>query len=79
MREVAALKALRTGDASSFLETSMPNMQADKKVGSNIVIRDAVQDMMSHGWARRKSDVEDFKSSLWERNDRLAERILRDL
>jgi hypothetical protein len=79
MREVAALKALRVRDASSFLETTMPNMPEHKKLGSNTVIRNAVQSMMDRGWTRKKSEMEAFKSSLWERNDRLAERILRDL
>lgn len=79
MREVAALKALRTGDPSPFLETSMPNMQVDKKLGSNTVIRDGVRDMISRGWARKGNDMENFKSDLWERNDILAQRILRDL
>jgi hypothetical protein len=79
MPEVAALKALRTGDPSSFLETSMPYMQTDKKLRSNAVICDAVRDMMDHGWTREKSGMENFKSGLWKRNELLAERILRDL
>jgi hypothetical protein len=79
MREIAALKALRTGDASSFLETNMPNMGASKKIGSNAAIRNAVQDMMNRGWVRRKGDMENFKRGLWERNNLLAERLLRDL
>lgn len=79
MREVAALKALRTEDPSSYLQMSMPNMDAHKTMGSNAAIRDAVQDMISRGWTRRKSDLENFKSGLWNRNDLLAKRILRDL
>jgi hypothetical protein len=79
MSEVAALKALRTGSASSYLEMSMPNMGADKKMGSNAAIHNAVQDMMSLGWTRRKSDLDNFKSGLWNRNDLMAKRILRDL
>ena len=76
MREIAAVKALRTGDTSFFLQANMPNM--GNKMESNILIRDAVNNMMLHGWTRRKSDLEDFKRGLWRKNDRLADRILRD-
>lgn len=79
MREIAALKALRTANATSFLETSMPNMSPDKKIGSNIVIRDGVRDMMIRGWVRSKSDMEIFKKGIWEKHDLLAQRIIRDL
>ena len=79
MREAAALKALRTGDASSFLQTPMPNMPGDKTMESNTVVRKEVQDMLSRGWIRGKSEVDDFKSDLWGRNDMLAKRLLRDL
>lgn len=72
----AFLKALRTRNPSSLLETSVPYVQTDKKLRSNTAIRDAVRDMMDHGWTREKSDVKNFKSGLWKR---LAERILRDL
>ena len=79
MREIAALKALRTGDASSFLEMSMPNMALDKKIGSNVFIRDGVRDMMARGWVRRTSDMETFKKGIWQKHDLLAQRIIRDL
>jgi len=79
MREIAALKALRTGDASSFLETSMPNMGPDKKIRSNMAIRDGVRDMMTRGWVRKKSDMEAFKKGIWEKHELLAQRIIRDL
>jgi len=79
MREVAALRAFRTGNASHFLGTRMPNMHMKTRMESNIRIRNAVQDMMSRGWTRKKSDMANFKSELWERNDLLAGRILRDL
>lgn len=70
MREVAALKALRTGDASSFLGANMPHTR--HTIGSNLLIRKAVDEMLSRGWTRSLEEMEMYKRDLWKRNDRLA-------
>ncbi|KAF8071768.1 hypothetical protein FPV67DRAFT_1560545 [Lyophyllum atratum] len=77
MREVLALKALRTGDASFFLESPMPNMQGTMKTDRFLV--DAVEEMMRRSWTRTTDELEAFKIGLWRRNDRLADRLLFDL
>lgn len=77
MREIAALKALRTGDASSFLETNIPHTQST--VGSSFPIRKAVDEMLSDGWTRSLKDKENYKRELWRRNDRLAEKLLQGI
>lgn len=68
MREVAALLALRTGDASEFLNAHP----------SSHHVRDSVHDMMSRGWQRSKEDFQRFKRGIWRENDYVVERLLRD-
>ncbi|SJL09859.1 uncharacterized protein ARMOST_13240 [Armillaria ostoyae] len=69
MREIDAVKALRQGSALDFLEQS----------DYNAPIRDSVHRMMRRGWVRNREEVRAFKQSLWERNERVVERLLRDL
>ncbi len=69
MREIDAIKALRQGSALEFLEQS----------GYNAPIRDSVHRMMRRGWVRNRGEVRAFKLSLWEKNERVVERLLRDL
>ncbi|KAG6857415.1 hypothetical protein H0H87_004777 [Tephrocybe sp. NHM501043] len=77
MREVAALKALRTGDASSFLNSPMPHMSTT--IGSSQVLQDAVASMLRRGWTRTATELEEFKVGIWKRNDNLAHRLLNDI
>ncbi|KAK0193988.1 hypothetical protein F5146DRAFT_413805 [Armillaria mellea] len=69
MGEIDAVKALRQGSALDFLEHS----------DYNAPIRDSVHRMMRRGWVRNREEVRAFKQSLWERNERVVERMLRDL
>lgn len=77
MREILAVKALRTRSPEFFLESPMPNMPT--KLGGNKLLREAVEAMMHRGWTRTKAELEDFKTGLWKRNDALAEKLLRDI
>ncbi|KAG6919187.1 hypothetical protein DXG01_008485 [Tephrocybe rancida] len=77
MREVAALKALRTGDASSFFNSPMPHMNTT--MGSNRLLQTGVESMLHRGWTRTEKELDAFKIGLWKRNDDLAYRLLNDL
>ncbi|KAG6821343.1 hypothetical protein H0H93_000204 [Arthromyces matolae] len=76
MREIQALKALRIGDSSFFLNSPMPNMNTH--MGSNQNLNDAVESMMNRGWRRTKREMDDFKVGIWKRNDDLAYRLIHD-
>ncbi|KAK0204984.1 hypothetical protein DFS33DRAFT_1259694 [Desarmillaria ectypa] len=69
MGTIAAVKALCQGSALDFIEQS----------NYNTPIKDSVHRMMRRGWIRNKEEVRAFKQSLWERNERVVERLLRDL
>ncbi|KAG6902845.1 hypothetical protein C0995_010730 [Termitomyces sp. Mi166 len=77
MREVAALKALRMGDTSLFLNTPMPLMSTT--MGSNPQLKNAVESMLRRGWRRTKKEFDDFKIGIWKRNEDLAYRLIHDL
>ncbi|KAG6819487.1 hypothetical protein H0H93_011344 [Arthromyces matolae] len=76
MREIQSLKALRTGDASFFLNAPMPH--TNTHMGSNQNLNDAVESMMNRGWRRTKREMEDFKVGIWKRNGDLAYRLIHD-
>jgi hypothetical protein len=76
MREIAALKALRTGDASFFLDSDPT--ETGRKLSDILGLQEAVQNMLTLGWLRRKSDVDEYKRQLWQKNEALAQRIIRD-
>ncbi|KAF9493156.1 hypothetical protein BDN71DRAFT_1419911 [Pleurotus eryngii] len=62
MREIAAIKALRTRrveDKSSSLQT-----------------KKAIQEMMNKGWTRSKREMQLFKEEIWMRNEDVVRRIL---
>ncbi|KAF7356316.1 putative eukaryotic translation initiation factor 5 [Mycena venus] len=71
MREVEALHALRTRDASDFLDrTGIP--------WDSYTAR-AVVDMLRLGWTRDKGEARAVKEKIWRANERVVQRILRDL
>ncbi|KAJ7247133.1 hypothetical protein B0H12DRAFT_1020834 [Mycena haematopus] len=71
MREVDALRALRTEGQSHFL----------RKTGT---LRDSptaqvVETMMRRGWKRSTEDFHGVKDDIWRANDRVVERLLGDM
>ncbi|KAJ7261791.1 hypothetical protein B0H12DRAFT_1013318 [Mycena haematopus] len=71
MREIEALRALRSGDASYFLHrTGIP-------MGS--LTAHAASTMLQLGWVRSEDESRAVKQKIWRQNDRVVERILRDL
>jgi hypothetical protein len=77
MREIAALRALRSGDASDFLNSDLS--RNGMTMASNPYIRAATEAMMRRGWIRRKAEFQGFKEDLWKKNEVVVERLLRDL
>jgi hypothetical protein len=77
MREMDAILALRTGSAAGFL-ASDPS-RTGFSMGSNPLIHEAVEKMMSKGWVRSKAQFDDFKKDVWSYNNEVVMRILRDL
>ncbi|KAJ7476079.1 hypothetical protein FB451DRAFT_1034412 [Mycena latifolia] len=71
MREVEALRALRSGDASFFLHRT--GIALDSPTAK------AAEDMMRLGWVRSQEESQSFKQDLWRANDRVVERLLRDM
>jgi hypothetical protein len=71
MREVEALRALRSRDASYFLHrTGIP---IDSPTGH------AAEAMLRLGWVRSEEESRAFKQEIWRANDRVVERLLRDM
>ncbi|KAJ7031326.1 hypothetical protein C8F04DRAFT_960524 [Mycena alexandri] len=71
MREVEALRALRTQDASYFLHRT--GIALDSPTAR------ATEAMLRLGWVRSPEESRAFKEEIWRANDRVVERILRDL
>lgn len=76
MREVHALKALRIGDATSFLESDPAG--SGFKLSSNGPLTTAVERMVRSGWERDRGSFREFKEELWEKNEMAVERLLHD-
>jgi hypothetical protein len=72
-----AIKALRTGSASSIL-SSDPS-RSGRTFGSHARILDAVEKMMGDGWIRPGDGFRDVKRGIWERNEEVVWRLLRGL
>jgi hypothetical protein len=71
MRDVEALRALRTQDVSYFLHrTGIP---------TDSPTAHAAEAMLRLGWARSEAESRAFKQGIWRANDRVVERLLRDL
>ena len=77
MSEVQAIRALHSGDASTFLASDPAN--SGIRLGNHRGIREGVEEMMTKGWIRTKEGFEYCKRKTWERNEIVMMRILRDL
>ena len=77
MSEMEAIKALRTGDASTFLASDPAN--SGIKLGDHRGIRGAVDEMMRKGWIRTPKGFVQCKWKTWAKNEIVMMRILRDL
>lgn len=77
MHEIHALKALRTGDASFFLDSD--SATPGRKMRDIRGMEKTVRRMLQTGWARSKEKVAQFKQELWQRNEAVVERLIRDL
>ena len=71
------LKALRTGDASSFLESDPSH--SGIALGSHPRLREDVDRMMKLGWVRSKEGIDACKQTIWKANEAVVAKILRDL
>ncbi|KAF8206217.1 hypothetical protein K438DRAFT_1816815, partial [Mycena galopus ATCC 62051] len=71
MREIEALRALRTRDTSYFLHrTGIPMDSHTAQAAANL---------LRLGWVRSEAESRTFKQNIWKANDRVVERLLRDL
>ena len=77
MREVHALRALRTGNAASFLESDPTG--TGHKMAEIRGLETAVQELLSKGWIREKTATRQFKQELWDKNERVIGKLLRTL
>jgi hypothetical protein len=76
MTEMDAIRALRTGDASAFLESHPFGLGI--AMGSNAAVRHAVDEMMTNGWVRTNRAFEDRKRKIFAANDLVAMKLLYD-
>jgi hypothetical protein len=77
MTEIDAIRALRTRNASAFLESDPSG--SGITLGSNLAVRRAVEKMMAQGWIRARRGFEDRKRKIWEANDMVVGKLLHDL
>jgi hypothetical protein len=77
IREMDAIKALRTGNASAFLASDPA--QTGRTIGSHPRIHQAVEKMVQEGWIRPKKGFDAVKKRIWSQNDVVVWRLLRDL
>ncbi|KAF7312498.1 hypothetical protein MIND_00263500 [Mycena indigotica] len=71
MREVEALRALRTGDVTHFLQQTRISPESSTAQGA--------KRMVQQGWVRSAQESRSFKEGVWAANERVVERILHDL
>ncbi|PPQ87891.1 hypothetical protein CVT25_001233 [Psilocybe cyanescens] len=76
MSEFQAIRALRTGDASSFLASDPSS--SGITLGSHPRIRQAVEDFMRDGWVHTKDGFDSCKRRTWKENERVITKILQD-
>ncbi|OCH93915.1 hypothetical protein OBBRIDRAFT_723822 [Obba rivulosa] len=76
MREVAALKALRTRNATSFLHSDPAGR--GRTLGDIKPLREAVERMVQGGFTRNREDVRAYKQGVWRKNLGVAARLLTD-
>jgi hypothetical protein len=71
MREIEAIRALRSRDTSFFFHRTGIPMDSPTA--------QAAASMLQLGWTRSTKESLAFKEQIWRANDRVVERILRDL
>ena len=76
MREVQAIRALRTGNASWFLERDSIDDGIPLSSVSELVA--GVREMLDRGWTRTKTDLREYKEGLWKQNDLVVYHLLTD-
>ena len=76
MREVHALKALRTRNASVFLESDPTG--SGHRMAQIAGLESSVYRMLEEGWTREKQETAEFKRELWHRNEIVIRRLLSD-
>ena len=76
IREVQALKVLRTGNASQFLEREQASHGIPLSPISELVA--ATHAMVDRGWTRSATDVREYKAALWRHNELVVQQLLRD-
>lgn len=77
MREVYAIKALRTGNASSFLDSDPA--KSGFRISMSAPLTAAVEEMVRSGWIRDQNLAARFNEDLWEKNRIVVDQMLRDL
>ncbi|KAM5540566.1 hypothetical protein V8D89_005597 [Ganoderma adspersum] len=77
MSEVQALKALRTGDVTAFLNSDPAGVGV--AMGDIKGVREAVDLMLKDGWVRDRGEWMEWRQDVWERNWVVVDRILRDM
>jgi hypothetical protein len=77
MAEIDAIKALRTRNASDFLASDPSG--SGLPLGSNLAVRNAVEQMMTRGWVRTKWGFDEVKRKIWAANDLVVSKLLHDL
>jgi hypothetical protein len=77
IREIDAIKALRSGNASALLASDPA--KSGKPIGSHRYVRQAVEKMMREGWIRPREGFMAVKRNIWHQNEKVVWRLLRDL
>ncbi|KAI0676699.1 hypothetical protein C8Q78DRAFT_960183 [Trametes maxima] len=77
MPEVQAVKALRTGDASTFLSSDPADI--GQPIGELHSVTVEVEQMVREGWIKGRKDWDEWKEDVWRRNRVVVEKILRDI
>jgi len=77
MKEVHAIRALRTGNYADFLSSDPSGTGIT--MGFHSGVERAVEEMMRRGWVRTKRQFDEFKQGVWNSNDVVVMRLLRDL
>jgi hypothetical protein len=75
--EMDAIKALRSGNASALLASDPA--ESGTPIGSHGRAREAVERMMQEGWVRPREGFMAVKRAIWNENQRVVWRLLRDL
>ncbi|KAH6914690.1 hypothetical protein BKA70DRAFT_1368586 [Coprinopsis sp. MPI-PUGE-AT-0042] len=74
MSEIQAIKALRSGNASAFLESDPSSSGVN--MGSHPRVKEDVDRMMREGWIRHKEGFDACKQRAWTENERVMRSIL---